>query len=154
MPATGTVAGNYQWDVTYNGDPNNNSTSDNNDPNGAQTVTAASPTLTAPGSASSITLGATAPTLKDSAVFAGGYYETGSIIFTLVAPGATVDTETVPAHGNGTYSTPQRLHAADRGPLSEAINGTSATVATATTVRLAMRATPGSGRPWAMPTQP
>ena len=48
LPTMGTVAGCYQWDVTYNGDPNNNPTSDNNDPNGAQTVTVASPTLTGP----------------------------------------------------------------------------------------------------------
>ena len=41
-------------------------------------------------------------------MLAGGYYETGSIIFTLVSPsGATVDTETVPVNGNGTYSTPK-----------------------------------------------
>ena len=35
LPTTGAVAGSYQWDVTYNGDPNNNPTSDNNDPNDA-----------------------------------------------------------------------------------------------------------------------
>jgi hypothetical protein len=37
----------------------------------------------------------------------GGYFPTGTITFTLVAPGgATVDTETVTVNGNGTYTTP------------------------------------------------
>src|SRR5262249_59239456 len=46
------------------------------------------------------------PTLKDSAVLSGGYHPTGSITFTLVYNNATVDTETVPVNGNGTYTTP------------------------------------------------
>jgi len=46
-------------------------------------------------------------TLFDSAVLSGGYFPTGTITFTLVAPsGGTVDTETVTVDGNGTYTTP------------------------------------------------
>ena len=57
-------------------------------------------------------------------MLAGGYYETGSIIFTLVAPnGTTVDTETVPVNGNGTYSTPAGYTLPTRARSSETING-------------------------------
>jgi N-acetylneuraminic acid mutarotase len=45
--------------------------------------------------------------LTDSATLSGGYNPTGTITFTLTAPGgATVDTETVSVNGNGTYATP------------------------------------------------
>jgi len=48
-----------------------------------------------------------AGTLTDSAVLSGGYHETGTITFTLTAPGGgIVDTETVPVSGDGTYTTP------------------------------------------------
>ena len=39
-------------------------------------------------------------------VLSGGYYETGSITFTLYLGSTLVDTETVPVSGNGTYTTP------------------------------------------------
>ena len=40
-------------------------------------------------------------------MLSGGYHETGTITFTLIAPnGTTVDTETVAVNGNGTYTTP------------------------------------------------
>ena len=45
-------------------------------------------------------------TLKDTAVLSGGYYETGSITFTLYLGSTLVDTETVSVNGNGTYTTP------------------------------------------------
>ena len=45
--------------------------------------------------------------LTDSAVLSGGSNPTGTITFTLVAPGgSTVDTESVTVSGNGTYTTP------------------------------------------------
>jgi hypothetical protein len=46
--------------------------------------------------------------LTDSATLANGSNPTGSITFTLFAPGGTtvLDTETVAVNGNGTYSTP------------------------------------------------
>ena len=53
-----------------------------------------------------MTLGTSAVTLKDSAVLSGGSSPTGSITFTLVYKGSTVDTETVSVAGNGTYTTP------------------------------------------------
>ena len=46
-------------------------------------------------------------TLTDTADLEGGSNPTGTITFTLVAPGgATVDTETVTVSGNGLYTTP------------------------------------------------
>ncbi len=108
LPATGTVTGAYQWDASYGGDGNNNSASDNNDPAEQVTVSPASPTLVTTPSSIIITLDLTAPTLTDSAVLSGGYYETGTIIFTLYYNGGTmpVDTETVTVNGNGIYTTP------------------------------------------------
>ena len=68
----------------------------------------ASPTLSTSPSASTVTLGTTAPTLKDTATLASGYNETGTITFTLYYNGGSspVDTETVTVSGNGTYTTP------------------------------------------------
>ncbi len=61
--------------------------------------TPSSPTTTTPTSTS---------TLTDTAVLSGGYHETGTITFTLVAPGGSpVDTETVTVNGDGTYTTPR-----------------------------------------------
>jgi hypothetical protein len=68
----------------------------------------ASPTLVTTASPN-VTLGAaTAPTLTDSAVLAGGSSPTGTISFTLFVNGgsAPVDTELVAVNGNGTYTTP------------------------------------------------
>src|SRR5205814_566979 len=58
-------------------------------------------------SATSVTLGTSAVTLKDTAVLSGGYSPAGTITITPVAPGgATVDTEAVTVSGNGSYTTP------------------------------------------------
>ena len=78
--------------------------------------------------------------LKDSAVLSGGYFPTGTITFTLVAPGgATVDTETVTVNGNGTYTTPTGYTL----PTTGTVTGTyqwnaTYTAATATTTRPAI----------------
>ncbi len=111
LPTTGTVTGTYQWDATYNGDGNNNTVSDTNATNEQVTVTSASPTLSTTPSPTSITLSNATPlVLTDSATLSGGYFETGTITFTLHAPtalgGGVVDTETATVSGNGTYSTP------------------------------------------------
>lgn len=44
--------------------------------------------------------------LGDTANLSGGSNPTGTITFTLILGGTTVDTETVAVNGNGTYSTP------------------------------------------------
>ena len=105
LPNSGTVTGTYQWDVSYtSGSPNNNNVSHSNDSAENVAVTAATPTL-AP-STTGVTLSNGGVTLSDSATLAGGYDPTGTIIFTLTSPsGATLDTESVTANNNGTYST-------------------------------------------------
>ena len=106
LPPSGTVTGTYQWNASYNGDANNNSVSENNDASEQVTVNPASPSIATTPNPTSVTLGTSSVTLKDSALLAGGAHPTGSITFTLVYKGATVDTETVPVSGNGTYTTP------------------------------------------------
>jgi hypothetical protein len=108
LPATGTVAGTYQWDASYSGDANNPSVSDINDPEEQTVLTPASPTLVTTPSPANPTLGTTTVTLTDSAALSGGYFPTGSITFTLFYNGGStpVDTETVTVNGNGTYTKP------------------------------------------------
>jgi hypothetical protein len=75
---------------------------------GNATITVqASPTLATTPSPGSVTLGTTAPTLKDTAVLDGGSSPTGSITFRLFDPSSNVvHIETVAVNGNGTYTTP------------------------------------------------
>ncbi len=100
-----TAQGVYEWVVSYSGDSNNApvSSPEGNEP---ESVILNSPTLTTtPGG--SVVLGGSG-TLTDSATLTQGDNPTGTIIFTLFAPGGTtvVDTQTVTVNGNGTYSTP------------------------------------------------
>jgi uncharacterized repeat protein (TIGR01451 family) len=69
------------------------------------TVVKNSPTIVTTPDPTSVTLPASGP-LTDSAVLSGGFNPTGTITFTLVYNGSTVDTEMVTVSGNGTYSTP------------------------------------------------
>ena len=107
LPTTGTVTGTYQWVASYGGDGNNNAVSSikGDEP---VTVTAASPTISTTANPEDVALdGSGSPTLKDSATLSGGYNESGTITFTLYAPGGSVvDTETETVSGNGTYTTP------------------------------------------------
>jgi uncharacterized repeat protein (TIGR01451 family) len=82
-------------------DPNlaNNTATDTDAPPATPTLT----TATSP----NVTLSASRVRLSDSATLSGGSNPTGTITFTLTAPGGTTaDTETVTANGNGTYATP------------------------------------------------
>ena len=107
LPASGTVTGTYQWDATYSGDPFNTVATEDDATAERTVVVAASPSIVTTPSAPAMTLGTTAPTLKDTATLSGGYHETGTITFTLVGPGgSTLDTETVPVAGGGSYTTP------------------------------------------------
>jgi hypothetical protein len=117
LPTTGSVAGNYTWHVSYAGDANNNSALDQGGTAEQTVVSAASPTITTTAS-SAVTLGTTAPTLSDSAVLAKGYYETGSMVFTLTGPGGFSYTQSDPLSGNGTYS------ASDTLPTTGTVAGT------------------------------
>ena len=108
LATSGTVTGTYQWNATYSGDTNNGSVSENNAANEQVTVSVASPTITTAPDLTTVTLGTTAVTLKDTADLEGGFHPTGTIIFTLFHNGGPtpVDTEVVTVTGNGTYTTP------------------------------------------------
>ncbi len=71
------------------------------------TVVKNSPSIVTTPNPTSVTLGNSSTTLNDSAVLSGGHSPTGTITFTLVYNGATVDTETVSVSGNNTYTTPK-----------------------------------------------
>jgi YVTN family beta-propeller protein len=106
LPTGRTVAGAYQWFVTYLGDNSNVEASDDSLADGQVTVGAASPSLTTAPNSTSTSFG-TPASLKDTATLSGGYSPTGSIAFTLYSPTNTLlDTETVAVSGNGTYTTP------------------------------------------------
>ena len=100
------MTGTYQWNATYSGDTNNSTVSDINAANERVTVSAASPTLTTAPNPTTVTLGTTVVTLKDTADLEGGFHPTGSITFTLFQGSTLVDTETVTVTGNGMYDTP------------------------------------------------
>ena len=99
------AAGTYYWVASYGGDSSNKSAiaGCSDEP---VTVAPNQPSIVTTPSPSSVTLGTSSVTLNDSAVLSGGSSPTGSITFTLVYQGSTVDTETVSVSGNGTYSTP------------------------------------------------
>ncbi len=108
LPTTGSVAGTYQWVVSYSGDANNNSVTGTlgSEPVTVQSATATIGTNASP---SNVTLNSSGPpTLKDSATLTGGFHETGTITFDLYAPLGVVPihTEIVTVSGNGTYTTP------------------------------------------------
>ena len=105
LPTSGTVTGTYQWNSSYSGDTNNNSASENNASGEQVIVSPASPAITTTPSVSSVTLGTSSVTMKDTAVLSGGYHETGTITFTLYLGSAPRDTETVSVSGNGSYTT-------------------------------------------------
>src|SRR5262249_30639398 len=71
-------------------------------------VSAAHPSVVTTAS-SAITLGTTAPTLSDSAVLSGGFFETGTITFVLSGPGGFSYTQTDTVSGNGTYAASDTL---------------------------------------------
>ena len=103
LATTGTVAGTYTWSVTYEGDANNNAAIDQGGAIEQTVVSSASPTLVTTASAA-ITLGTTAPTLSDSAVLSGGYFPTGSIVFTLSGPNGFSYMQPDTVNGNATYT--------------------------------------------------
>src|SRR5205814_1350877 len=77
LPTSGTVTGTYTWHVTYSGDGNNINAVDQGGTAEQTVVSPASPSIVTAASGN-ITLGTTAPTITDSAVVSGGYYETGN----------------------------------------------------------------------------
>jgi hypothetical protein len=103
---TATATGTDYWVATYNGDSNNSSVTSGTalEP---VSITPASPTVVTSASFKTSTctvVGQAIP--EDSAVVSGGYLPSGTITFTLKAPGGSVvDTQVVNIAGDGTYST-------------------------------------------------
>ena len=118
LPTTGTVTGTYQWDASYSGDTNNNAVSDNNGQRAGARSSQASPTLSTTPSPTAASARYGYRPLNDSATLAGGYNPTGTITFTLYAPGGTtvVDTETsrstatAPTRTPTGYTLPTTVH--------------------------------------------
>ena len=109
LPTTGTVAGTYQWDVTYNGDADNNAVPvDQGNPAAEQvTVNLASPTLLTTANSDQRSRWARTwlrPFLTDTAVLSGGYNPTDTIVFTLTGPDGFTYTQTDTVNGDGTYT--------------------------------------------------
>ena len=121
LPTTGTVAGTYTWSASYAGDANNNAANDQGGTAEQTVVAAASPAIVTTTASPAVTLGTTAPTLSDSAVLSGGYYETGNLVFTLSGPGgfSYTHSDTLTGTGNGTYT------ASDTLPTTGTVAGTS-----------------------------
>jgi uncharacterized repeat protein (TIGR01451 family) len=117
LPTAGQLAGTYTWSATYSGDLNNNSAIDQGGSAEQTVVSPASPSLITTASPA-LTLGTTAPTLTDSAVLSGGFFETGTITFVLTGPGGFSFTHTDTVNGNGTYT------AADTLPTTGQVAGT------------------------------
>jgi hypothetical protein len=105
LPQSGTVAGNYQWNLDYSDDPVNGPASDDNEPDGQVTVSNAAPLLNTFSQPSDAQLGFGSGILGDQANLSGGYFPTGTITFTLYQGSTLVHTEDVPVNGNGTYNT-------------------------------------------------
>jgi uncharacterized repeat protein (TIGR01451 family) len=100
-----TAVGTYQWVASYSGDANNPPAASafGAEP---QNVDPAQPTITTTAGLT-VVVGSGVP-LADTATLAGGVNPTGTITFSLTAPGGgVVYTDVVTVSGNGTYSTSQ-----------------------------------------------
>ena len=103
LPTLGTVAGTYTWTAQYSGNANNTAADDQGVIAEQTLVNPAGPTLvTTAGSA--LRRGTGPTTLTDTAVLSGGYFPTGTIVFTLSGPAGFSFTTTDTVSGNGTYT--------------------------------------------------
>ena len=113
---TALTAGQYQWNATYSGDANNDAANDIGNTSEQLPV----PVLSTLPNPTSVTLGSSPPTLKDTAYLIGDNDPTGTITFTLSLGTTLLDTEIVAVNGNGPYST----HTGYTLPISGAVTGT------------------------------
>jgi uncharacterized delta-60 repeat protein len=105
LPTSGTVTGTYTWSASYTGDGNNLSANDQGGAAEQSVVSKATPTIVTTSSATgTVNVGTTAITVSDSAVVSGGYYETGSLLFTLTGPNGFSFTTTDTLNGNNMYT--------------------------------------------------
>jgi hypothetical protein len=104
LPTSGAVAGVYTWSASYAGNANNSSAIDQGGAAEQVRVNFASPSINTTTSPSVVVEDGVF--MNDSATLTGASAPTGTITFTLTAPGGgVVYTDVVPVIGNGTYST-------------------------------------------------
>src|SRR5262249_30817270 len=116
LPTAGPVAGTYAWTARYSGDANNGVANDQGGVAEQTVVSPASPTLVTLASSRPPLRRGTGPlTLTDTATLSGGYFPTGSIVFTLKGLGNFLFTQTDTVSGNGTYTASAELPTA--GPV-------------------------------------
>src|SRR5262249_29239489 len=108
LRTVGLVAGTYTGSGHYSGDATNVSANDQGGTAEQTIVSAAHPSVVTTAS-SAITLGTTAPTLSDSAVLSGGFFETGTITFVLAGPGGFFYTQTDTVSRHRTYNASHTL---------------------------------------------
>jgi hypothetical protein len=111
LGTSGTVAGTYTWSAHYSGDNTNGSANDQGGSAEQTVVSPAKPNVVTTANPSSVTLGSSGATLSDSAVLSGGFFETGTLTFTLTGPGGFSFTTTDTVNGNGTYTASDTLTA-------------------------------------------
>jgi hypothetical protein len=85
LPTAGTVVGTYSWNATYTGDPNNNAATAPPEPTVVSPASPGLSTTASPGGGLALT--DSPATLTDTAQLLGGYFPTGTIVFTLSGPG-------------------------------------------------------------------
>jgi len=108
LTLTGTIASNATGTITNTVTVAPPAGTTDTDPfNGTATDTDTLPPKLTTAASPDVTLSGSVVTLRDSATLSDGSNPTGTITFTLIAPGGlTVDTETVAVNGDGTYTTP------------------------------------------------
>ena len=108
LTLTGTIASNATGTITNTVTVAPPAGTTDTDPfNGTATDTDTLPPKLTTAASPDVTLSRSVVTLRDSATLSDGSNPTGTITFTLIAPGGlTVDTETVAVNGDGTYTTP------------------------------------------------
>jgi hypothetical protein len=109
LPVTGAVAGLYTWSTSYSGDTANKPAQDQGGPAEQTNVYVATPSISTVATPCVVNLNPRCPKGKpvptsDTATLTGGYFPTGSIVFTLTDPKSRVIyTQVDTVNGDGVY---------------------------------------------------
>jgi hypothetical protein len=101
---TATEVGTYTWHASYSGNSFNNGVTDDGSNESLATIKATPTIVSTSNPTGTVVVGTTAITVSDSAVVSGGYYETGSLVFTLTGPGGFSFSHSDTLNGNNTYA--------------------------------------------------